>query len=146
MISCIVISSFYVYNYTMDETKRVDHPKLNLEDRLALVGELEHLRAHALRSAYATKDTDEEFFHLVTASTAQRLRREVENKLGEIDTPDWCELKSAQRIRQLNYETMEGDTELFHELEQLVDSVNTHALEQDMSGCQACKSDRDIVQ
>lgn len=130
----------------MDEEKKIDHSKLNLEDRLALISELEHMRRHALRSAHATKDTNDEFFHLVTAATAQRLRRQVEAKLGDISDPDWCELKSAQAIRQLNYETMEGDQELFTELEQLVDSVNSHALKQDMSGCRGCQADRSAVE
>lgn len=129
----------------MDDQKKIDHSKLNLEDRLALLSELEHLRRHALRSAHATKDTEDEFFHLVTAASAQRLRREVEAKLGDISDPDWCELKSAQAIRQLNYETMEGDQQLFTALEELVDSVNSHALKQDMSGCQACKSDKGMI-
>lgn len=130
----------------MDNEKKIDHSKLNLEDRLALVSELEHLRRHALRSAYATKDTEDGFFHLVTAATAQRLRRQVEAKLGDISDPDWCELKSAQAIRQLNYETMEGDQELFTELEQLVDGVNSHALKQDMSGCMACHEDKGAIE
>lgn len=130
----------------MDNSPGVDHTKLNLEDRLALISELEHLRRHALRSAYATKNTEDEFFHLVTASTAQRLRRKIEGELGEIATPDWCELKSAQAIRQLNYETMEGDSSLFRELEELVDSVNTHTLKQNMSGCQACEEDKAMIQ
>lgn len=129
----------------MDDQKKIDHSKLNLEDRLALLSELEHLRRHALRSAQATKDTEDEFFHLVTAASAQRLRREVEAKLGDISDPDWCELKSAQAIRQLNYETMEGDQQLFTALEELVDSVNSHALKQDMSGCKACKSDKGMI-
>lgn len=126
----------------MENQKETDHQRLHLEDRIALVSELEHLRRHALRSAYATKDTEDEFFHLVTASTAQRLRREVESKLGEIKTPDWCQLKSAAAIRQLNYETMQGDTPLFRALEELVDSVASHALGQDMSGCAACREDK----
>lgn len=122
------------------------HTHLALEDTLSLIGELQHLRRHALRSAHASKEQEDKFFHLVTAARAQRLRRQVQSKLGEIATEDWCGLKSAQAIRQLNYELMSGDEELFNELESLVDSVNSHALKQDMTGCKACSSDKGMVE
>lgn len=119
----------------------MNHDHLALEDTLALVAELEHSRRHHLRAAYSVEDQEDKFFHLVTAARCQRLRRQVMGRLPKVDVEDWCALKSAQAIRQLNYELMEGDEELFRELEDLVDSVNTHALKQDMSGCQACKND-----
>lgn len=118
------------------------HNHLALEDTLSLVSELEHVRRHSLRSYYSAQEQEDKFFHLVTAAQAQRLRRKVQSKLGGIDTEDWCILKSGQAIRQLNYELMEGDEELFNELEGFVDSINTHALKQDMSGCQACHEDK----
>lgn len=126
----------------MDNQRDIDHNKLHLEDTLALLGELEHMRYHALRSAHALHGEEAEFAHLVTASTAQSLRRQIQSKVGEISDEDWCELKSAQRIRQLNYETMEGDTETFNALENLVDTINSRVLRQDMSKCYACHSDR----
>lgn len=119
----------------------MNHEHLALEDTLSLLGELEHQRRHNLRSYYAATDQSDKFFHLTTAARAQRLRRQVQSKLGSIDAEDWCALKSAQAIRQLNYELMSGDEELFNELESFVDSLNSHALKQDMSGCKACKTD-----
>lgn len=125
---------------------KAGHQHLALEDTLSLLGELEHQRRHNLRSSYAATDPEDKFFHLVAAAQAQRLRRWVQANLGQIDTEDWCILKSAQTIRQLNYELMEGDEELFNELESFVDSLNTHALKQDMSGCKACAEDASNVE
>lgn len=130
----------------MDNQKEIDHRHLHLEDTLALLGELEHERYHNLRSAHATKGQDKEFAHLVSGATCQRLRRKIQAQIGEISDEDWCELKSAQRIRQLNYETMEGDTEIFHELEDLVDSINSRILGQNMSNCYSCHEDRETTQ
>lgn len=120
----------------------MNHEHLALEDSLNLLGELEHARRHSLRSAHATDKKDDKFFYLVTASRAKQARRALQSKLGEIGDTDWCLLKSAQAIRQLNYETMEGDEAFFNELEGLVDSINSHALKQDMTGCKACTADK----
>ena len=130
------------YHYIMNNDA---HKHLALEDTLALIGELEHARRHNLRSYYSATEQEDKFFYLVTAAQAQRLRRKVQGKLGNIDTEDWCILKSAQAIRQLNYELMEGDEGLFNDLESFVDSINTHALKQDMSGCRACQDDRNEI-
>lgn len=125
--------------------ENINHSHLALEDTLSLISELEHIRRHNLRSYYSAQGQEDKFFHLVSAAQAQRLRRKVQTKLGKIDVEDWCVLKSAQIIRQLNYELMEGDEELFNELEGLVDSINSHALKQDMSGCRACQADQDAL-
>lgn len=121
------------------------HEYFATEDKLHLVEELEHQRRHALRAAriaHSKQDKEKEMFWLVTAARCKHARRKVQATLGEITDEEWCPLKSAQAIRQLNYETMDGDIELFNELEELVDSINSHVLKQDMTGCDACKADK----
>lgn len=123
----------------------MDHNHLQLEDTLHLVEELEHERRHALRAAriaHTKEDKEQELFWLVTAARCKKARRKVQSKVGEVAEEEWCPLKSAQSIRQLNYETMDGDIELFNELEELVDSINSHVLKQDMTSCEACASDK----
>lgn len=117
---------------------------MNLEDTLHLLGELEHERRHALRAAriaHTKDDSKSQLFWLVTAKRCQDLRRKIQHKLPIEVVEDWCPLKSAQAIKQLNYETMSGDIELFNELEELVDSINTQVLGQDMTSCESCKTD-----
>lgn len=123
----------------------MNHELLHTEDLLAELGELEHIRYHSLRSAHVTAVKEDKFFYLVMAAQAQRIRRKVQAQLGDINETDWCLVKSAQRLRQLSYETMVGDQELFDELEELVDSINTHALGQDMSGCKSCEADKKMM-
>lgn len=119
----------------------MDHDHLALEDALAELGELEHIRAHALRSAHVATEQADKMHYYVTAVRAQRLRRSLQAKLADISETDWCLVKAAQRLRQLSYELMEGDTENFDAVEELVDSINSHALGQDMSGCKSCEAD-----
>lgn len=114
---------------------------MNLEDKLYLLGQLEHLRQHSLRASKTCTEQEDKFFWQVTAAQAQSSRRKLQHSLGEIATEDWCPVKVAQDIRRLNYETMEGDVELFEELESLVDSINSHVFKQDMTGCFSCKTD-----
>lgn len=124
------------------------HEQLETEDTLHLVEELEHERRHSLRAAriaHSKEDKEEEMFWLVTAARCKRLRRQVQTKVGDVAEESWCPLKSAQAIRQLNYETMNGDIETFNELEELVDSINSHVLKQDLTGCQACAVDKEMV-
>lgn len=124
----------------------MNHSQMNLEDTLALVGELEHVRAHACRSARVAKEQEDKIHYLVTAARAQRWRREVEAKLGDISELDWCLVKAAQRVRQLNYETMNGDMAVFDGLEEMVDEINSHALKRDMTGCKSCAEDKTAIQ
>ena len=121
------------------------HEQFDLEDTLHLIEELEHEKRHSLRAAriaHVKEDKEQEMFWLVTAARCKRARRQVQAKVGDVVDEEWCPLKSAQSIRQLNYETMEGDIELFNELEELVDSINSHVLKQDMTGCSACANDK----
>jgi hypothetical protein len=116
------------------------HEKLVLSDLLALVGELEHARRHAIRSAHVTEELEEKIFYEVTANKARDIRRKVMDSLGLKDE-DWCLVKSASALRQLAYEVgLSG--EAGHELEQMVDQIYSEAFGTDMSGCKSCINDR----
>lgn len=122
----------------------IDYQLKNIVDQIALVGELEHLRRHAERSAVVAKENDKDFVHyLIIAEKARDIRRKVMAELG-LDELDHCMCKSASCIRQLAYETDDGNSELLKELDELVDKVWGHALDMDLSGCQACREDATI--
>lgn len=114
-------------------------------DQLAILGELEHIRRHALRSAVIVSDNDEEFIHYaVIAKRARDLRREyMAAKFPDISDEDWCLTKAAACLRQLNYEVNSGEE--LKPFDDLVDEILTHALGEDMSGCKACREDRQIT-
>lgn len=118
-----------------------DHKRLELSDILALVGELEHVRRHALRSSHVTKDDKKKVHYEMTAVMARNVRRELMNSIGGVPDEDWCLVKTASAVRQLAYEIgLSG--EAGQQLEQMVDQIYTQAFGQDMSGCRSCAEDR----
>lgn len=127
--------------------KTFNHDKASVSDKIRMVGELEHARAHALRaaaSAWEESDDSESTRYLLLAKRAQTLRREYMQKhFGDIKDTDWCLCKSAACIRQIAYEVCEGDSVELKELDDFVDEIWGQALGMDLSDCIACKEDRE---
>lgn len=121
-----------------------DHETAGISDQIRLVGELEHIRSHALRSAVVS--VDDGLHYLVIAKQARDLRREFMRKhFPEMDSKDWCLCKSAATLRQIAYEIADEDVEFLSELDQLTDNIWGKALGKDISGCEVCKADKDAV-
>lgn len=123
----------------------IDSEKANISDQILLVGELEHIQRHALRSMVSPNIEDEErIWYAVTAKQAKDLRRKYMRTHFQ-DCPDelWCLGKASASLRQLNYETFTGDTEECDEIDALVDSIWSKITGQDMTGCKSCSEDRD---
>lgn len=129
-----------------NESKTFNHAKAGTSDRIAVIGEMEHLRRHALRSAIVadSEGKDEEAFRfLVWAKTLQDMRREyMQMHFAKIDSKYWCMCKSAACLRQLAYEVDGGDKDFLREVDNIVDDIWGVALDEDLSDCEACKSDR----
>lgn len=123
--------------------KEFDHKVAGLADRLSVVGELCHLRRHLLRAAVSVAGTEDEVFYLVMAGRAKKLRREYMQKyMGEVPDELWCAVKSASCLRQLMYETHEGEGHLLKDIDDLCDEIFSEAFGEDMFGCKVCKEDR----
>jgi len=131
----------------MDNEKTFNHDKASVADKIRLIGELEHIRAHALRAAasvWREEDDSEAVKYLVMAKRAQTLRREyMKNHFNEIKDTDWCLCKSAACLRQVLYEVNNGWPEELKELDDFVDEIWGGALGMDLSDCVACKEDRE---
>lgn len=142
----------------MDEQEKTfNHDKASVSDKIRMVGELEHARAHALRaaaSAIEEESDDSEFTereegtrYLIIAKQAQTLRREYMRKhFGNLKDTDWCLCKAAACLRQIAYEVCEGDVEELREIDDFVDEIWGEALGMDLSDCVACRSDRQAGQ
>jgi len=131
-----------------NERENFDHAKAGVGDRIATVGEMEHLRRHALRSAISSEEDSELAFNcLVWAKQLQDMRREYMRKhFGEIDDKLWCMCKSAACLRQLAYEVDGDDANFLKEVDNLVDDIWGTAVNKDLSDCETCRSDREEVQ
>lgn len=131
-----------------NERENFDHAKAGVGDRIATVGEMEHLRRHALRSAISSEEGSELAFScLVWAKQLQDMRREYMRKhFGEIDDKLWCMCKSAACLRQLAYEVDGDDASFLKEVDNLVDDIWGTAVNKDLSDCESCRSDREEVQ
>jgi hypothetical protein len=143
------------YNYNMDDDKKTfNHDKASVADKIRLISELEHIRAHALRSAASTlgeerddsefKRGEESTRYLIIAKQAQTLRRDYMRKhFSTLKDTDWCLCKAAACLRQIAYEVCEGDVEELREIDDFVDEIWGEALDMDLSDCVACREDRD---
>lgn len=122
----------------------MEHETLDLVDKVAVVGELEHIRSHALRSASSLGDENGNVY-LIIAAGAKRVRREyMKRNFPDLGETDWCLVKAAAHLRQLTYETESSMDELV-ELEDLTDAILSQAFKRDMSGCMACREDQEAV-
>lgn len=125
--------------------KTFDHSKASVADKIALVGELQHGRRHALRAAtsvWRESDDSDSIQYLLWAKRFQEIRREYMKKhFGGLKETDWCLLKVCAELRSLVYEVCEGDVEELKEIEGLIDEITGKALGMDMSDCLACRED-----
>ena len=130
--------------------KTFDHAKASVADKLLILGELEHGRRHCLRSAasvWKEEDDSDSMRYLLWAKRFQQIRREYMRKhFGELKESDWCLLKVCASLRQLVYEVCEGDIEELKELEDLIDEISGKALGMDLSGCQSCRADSEVIE
>lgn len=127
--------------------KTFDHKKASVADKIALLGELEHIRAHAVRSAVSLYDEESDdsdwIRYAVIAKQARDIRRLYQKKhLPELSEYDWCLFKAASRLRQLAYEVQEDDYGMLKIIDDFVDDILGGALNMDLSDCVSCKEDK----
>lgn len=127
----------------MEEKKEIfDHKTASIADDIRLVSELEHIRAHALRSAVVAEGAEDEMFYLLTAQRAKELRRQfMQEHYPGIDSKLWCLCKSAACLRQVAYEVWGEKAEFLKQLDELVDDIWGKATGEDLSACEACRKD-----
>ena len=123
----------------------IDYELKNTSDIILLIGEMQHVQRHALRSMVSHNIEEEErVWYAVLAKQAKDARRSLMRKHFS-DCPDelWCLGKASASLRQLAYETFTGDIEELSEIEDIIDSIWSKITGQDMTGCKSCASDRE---
>ena len=129
----------------MDNDNGIAHGHMNLEDKLTIVGELEHAYRHCLKSA-AVVGAEEAFWYMVQATRIQQARRKLQATLGDIATEDWCLVKVGASIKQLAMETFEGDYDTMKELVSIADELMGHGVHVDLSDCKSCQDDKGVLE
>lgn len=125
-----------------EEEQAKKYQTLNISDHIRAISELEHIYSHAQRSKQVAKGTDDEVFYQVIANKARALRRQyMRTYFPDCDDKLWCLGKASASLRQVVYEADEGHTELIREVDDLVDEIWGKITGEDLSGCEACKSD-----
>ena len=131
----------------MEDKQNEKYQALNTSDHIRVIGELEHIYSHAMRSKQVAKDTDDEVFYQVIANKAKTLRRKyMRTYFPDCDDKLWCLGKASASLRQVMYESDEGQTELVREIDDLVDEIWGKISGKDLYGCQACKDDKSEIQ
>lgn len=131
----------------MEEQNEIfNHKTASIADDIRLISELEHIRAHALRSAVVAEGTDEEMFYLLIAQRAKELRRQyMQDHYPNIDSKLWCLCKSAACLHQVAYEVWGEKAEFLKQIDDLVDDIWGKATGENLSDCSSCIEDKDVV-
>lgn len=121
-----------------------NHRSASLSDKITVLGNLEHVRFHALKSAGVKVDDPEleSFFQLVAAE-AQSMRRDFQRKhFPECPDELWCLGKAIETVRQRAYECDEGDSEFIRRVDNLWSEIWSLISGEDLSGCKSCEEDK----
>lgn len=127
----------------MKNITRFNHDKASINDKIAIIGELEHIRRHSIRSMLSVDNRSRAVFVLISIQ-AQRIRRDfMQKEFSYISNDWWCLCKASACLRQLAYEIFDNNLELLKEVDKLVDSIWSASTNKDLSGCEACKEDKE---
>ena len=121
----------------------IDHESKTISDKITVLGEVEHIRYHALKSAgVKMEDEEDEIFFQTVARMALDFRRKYQKKHFP-DIPDelWCLGKAVETARQRVYEADEGDTEDLKEIDAIWATIWGRITGRDLSGCVSCADD-----
>lgn len=126
-----------------DSTKKFDFNNANLADQITVIGHLEHLYEHCLKAA-STLEEEDAVFYITLADMAKNFRRDFMSRhFPEVKETDWCILKAIESVKQRVYESAHTSHEDLKTANDLWSLITEHIFEVDMSGCSACREDRE---
>lgn len=123
------------------------HKSASISDKITVLGNLEHIRYHALKSA-AVKMEDgeaEAFFQTVAVMAQDFRRRYMKKHFPNCPEEMWCLGKAVEIARQRIYEADEGDTEDLNDINNLWAYIWGKITGEDLSGCSNCREDTDYI-
>lgn len=127
----------------MDKKGTFNFDLANLADQITVIGEAEHAYYHALKSASSLEEEDA-VYYLTVASMIKDFRRcFMREHFPDIKETDWCLLKAIETVRQRVYESSNSSYKDLKQINDLWSLITEHIFRVDMSGCFACREDRE---
>ena len=121
----------------------IDHNKLSIADTIYLIGQLEHMRFHAIVAATNAPE-DKTIELLVLAKQCQEVRRDIMQKhFSDVDHWGWCMIKVAGTLYQLTQELGKDDLDMIRQVKGIADSAVEIVTGKDISGCESCQKDKE---
>ena len=124
------------------------HKSANISDKVTVIGNLEHIRYHALKGA-SVKVEDEElntFFQTVATMTTDFRRRYMKKHFPDCPEELWCLGKAVETARQRLYEADEGDSEDLNDIDAIWALIWGRISGRDLSACSSCREDKNAVE
>lgn len=129
----------------MDKKGDFNFDTANLADQISVIGFCEHVYDHCCKSAAVSED--DAIFYMTIASMIKDFRRNfMKEHFPDVKDEDWCLLKAIEQVKQRVYESASTSKKDLKEVNDIWSEVTEHIFGVDMSGCAACKEDKETPQ
>lgn len=118
----------------------------NLADQISVIGFCEHVYDHCCKSAAVSSQEDAVFYMTIADMIKEFRRRFMKDHFPDVKDEDWCLLKAIEQVRQRVYESTHTSHKDLKEVNDIWSEVTEHIFGVDMSGCVACKEDKETPQ
>lgn len=129
----------------MDKKGDFNFDTANLADQISVIGFCEHVYDHCCKSA-AVSEEDAVFYMTIASMIKDFRRRFMKDHFPDVKDEDWCLLKAIEQVRQRVYESAPTSKKDLKEVNDIWSEVTEHIFGVDMSGCTACKEDKETPQ
>ncbi len=127
----------------MDKKGDFNFDTANLADQISVIGFCEHVYDHCCKSAAVSKKEDAVFYMTIADMIKEYRRNFMKKHFPDVKDEDWCLLKSIEQVRQRVYESAHTSYDDLKGVNDIWSEVTEHIFGVDMSGCVACKENRE---
>lgn len=127
----------------MSKEDTFNYDTANLADQISVIGFCEHAYDHCCKSAAVSSKEDAVFYMTIADMIKEFRRRFMKDHFPDIKDEDWCLLKAIEQVRQRVYESAHTSHKDLKEVNDIWSEITEHIFGVDMSGCVACKGDKD---
>lgn len=127
----------------MSKEDTFNYDTANLADQISVIGFCEHAYDHCCKSAAVSSKEDAVFYMTIADMIKEFRRRFMKDHFPDIKDEDWCLLKAIEQVRQRVYESAHTSHKDLKEVNDIWSEITEHIFGVDMSGCVACKEDKD---